>query len=347
MSELPPPPPPPAPPPPPPPPSAGALPAWPPPAPPEPPALSPATTRTLEAERLGAEARAVLGRRSLAAVIDMVPLGLVAFALSERTQGSGGFQVRLEGVGFLLAALVMLGYHALGEGLTGTSPGKWAMGLAVVGADGRPGPKAVLLRTLLRMVDGLPVFYLVGFVTSLASPGTQRVGDLAARTHVIERPTGSPTRRSALVLVALFSLTSIVGLAGTIANVNAEAPEDRIGTHRFDPEVVAFTDLVLDQLFVRGSAADVVRFMPSGVATVADVQQLIDRIQASVGTVDVQHRIVDRRRRDDVAIPELREEPIDVLDVRVDVAFGARHADVTLNIVDLDGRLQLLGFFIR
>ena len=48
-----------------------------------------------------------------------------------------------------------------------------------------PAPGSVGLRTVLRVVDGLPFLYLVGFVAMLATGARrQRLGDLAARTLV-------------------------------------------------------------------------------------------------------------------------------------------------------------------
>jgi len=44
-----------------------------------------------------------------------------------------------------------------------------------------------VIRTLLRLIDALPLLYLTGFVCAAASKRTARVGDLAARTAVIQR----------------------------------------------------------------------------------------------------------------------------------------------------------------
>jgi hypothetical protein len=60
---------------------------------------------------------------------------------------------------------------------------------------------AVAGRTLLRIIDWLPLLYLAGFITMLAT-GTrrQRVGDLAARTAVAR---AAPVRRRGLALIPL------------------------------------------------------------------------------------------------------------------------------------------------
>jgi uncharacterized RDD family membrane protein YckC len=73
----------------------------------------------------------------------------------------------------------------------GASPGKRALGLAVVGENGLPVSfTASLVRNLLRAVDALPVSYLTGLVTMLVSEHTRRLGDIAAGTIVIrfDRP---------------------------------------------------------------------------------------------------------------------------------------------------------------
>jgi len=49
---------------------------------------------------------------------------------------------------------------------------------------GVPGFRAALVRSLLRVVDGL-FGYLVGFVAVLASERNQRLGGMAARTLVV------------------------------------------------------------------------------------------------------------------------------------------------------------------
>ena len=66
--------------------------------------------------------------------------------------------------------------------------GKVALGLRVVRTDGsKPSGGSVAVRTLLRLIDGLPFLYLVGVVCILATgQRRQRVGDLAADTTVVK-----------------------------------------------------------------------------------------------------------------------------------------------------------------
>lgn len=83
-----------------------------------------------------------------------------------------------------LAAMVL--YFVLLEGLPGATLGKWGLGLRVVRTDGaKPGLARSALRNLLRLVDGLPAFNIVGVVLILRSPQRARFGDRVAGTRVV------------------------------------------------------------------------------------------------------------------------------------------------------------------
>ena len=83
---------------------------------------------------------------------------------------------------------------------SGQTPGKRALGLRVVNADGTPVSwSASLVRNLLRVADALPVLYVGGVVSILCTDKLQRLGDLAAGTLVINvrearLSSGSPRR---------------------------------------------------------------------------------------------------------------------------------------------------------
>jgi uncharacterized RDD family membrane protein YckC len=71
----------------------------------------------------------------------------------------------------------------------GQTIGKRTLRLRVVDARGlRLSFTQVVMRNLLRFVDGLPLFYLVGGVASLLNARAQRLGDLAADTLVVWEP---------------------------------------------------------------------------------------------------------------------------------------------------------------
>lgn len=71
----------------------------------------------------------------------------------------------------------------------GQTPGKRAVGIRVVDSEGlHLRPNQVIIRNLLRAVDFLPAFYLVGGIATLITHAGQRLGDVAARTVVVRVP---------------------------------------------------------------------------------------------------------------------------------------------------------------
>jgi uncharacterized RDD family membrane protein YckC len=97
----------------------------------------------------------------------------------------------------LATAVLLLGYFIISIGYfisfewlwRGQSPGKRMLRLRVVDAEGlRLQFHQVVTRNLLRFVDALPIFYLVGGLVCWFSGKCQRLGDLAANTIVIRQP---------------------------------------------------------------------------------------------------------------------------------------------------------------
>lgn len=71
----------------------------------------------------------------------------------------------------------------------GQTLGKKLLRLRVVDVEGmRLQFSQVVIRNLLRAVDSLPVFYVVGGITCLLNRHVQRLGDIAANTVVIRMP---------------------------------------------------------------------------------------------------------------------------------------------------------------
>ena len=69
----------------------------------------------------------------------------------------------------------------------GQTIGKRVLGLRVMDMNGlRLQPSQIIIRNLLRAVDSLPLFYLVGGIVCLANRDGQRLGDLAANTIVVK-----------------------------------------------------------------------------------------------------------------------------------------------------------------
>ncbi len=164
---------------------------------------------------------AVMGRRILAFLIDTVIVGVIFFvaffALAETHEGvvdptvetktefkligdqhyfyiQSNNEVReVHDSEFWTVMGITWGYYFVGLGLlqgaTGATPGKAITGIRVVGNDGRaPGVGRGLLRQLLWIVDDVPyIFPLVALISSLATTGHRRVGDLVAGTRVVAR----------------------------------------------------------------------------------------------------------------------------------------------------------------
>jgi uncharacterized RDD family membrane protein YckC len=83
--------------------------------------------------------------------------------------------------------LLIWGYYALFEAYWhGQTPGKHIMKLRVIKDSGRQITLfEAMSRNLLRIIDYLPAFYLVGVITMMCTKRHQRLGDLAAGTIVV------------------------------------------------------------------------------------------------------------------------------------------------------------------
>jgi hypothetical protein len=91
----------------------------------------------------------------------------------------------------------VLGYFVLSTGygialewrFRGQTLGKRVLGLRVMDAQGlRLEFSQIVIRNLLRAIDLLPVFYLVGGMVAVFTRNSQRLGDLAANTIVVRNP---------------------------------------------------------------------------------------------------------------------------------------------------------------
>lgn len=87
----------------------------------------------------------------------------------------------------LPTAAIYLLYHPILEiAMRGSTPGKRMAGVRIVTRTGDiPGPGALLLRNVFRLIDSLPLFYLVGLLAVIFTAQHVRIGDLAAGTLLI------------------------------------------------------------------------------------------------------------------------------------------------------------------
>ncbi len=145
-----------------------------------------------------------LGSRFTAYLLDALFQGvaLIVFALALGALVRNGGETSslvASGAFALFAAVDLIGYFVVFDLLwSGRSPGKRITGLRVVRVGGGPvGFWSSILRNVLRLVDVLPSFYLVGSVLILATPRNQRLGDLDAGTVVVRQRTGAVTAMGA------------------------------------------------------------------------------------------------------------------------------------------------------
>jgi uncharacterized RDD family membrane protein YckC len=134
----------------------------------------------------------VVGRRIGALFIDGLLLGalfvVVGLVSGGGSSGNGKASVHLGGSATLVFLAITFVYFIVCEGTSGQTIGKRLLGIRVVSADGaRASFGQAVGRTVLRLIDALPIFYIVGLISVLATGRgrRQRVGDLAAGTLVV------------------------------------------------------------------------------------------------------------------------------------------------------------------
>jgi uncharacterized RDD family membrane protein YckC len=165
----------------------------------------------------------LLGVRIGAALIDLALLFglfvLLSALIGEANVGDGlSFSLNGAAAVVLYLVLVLLYYFVL-EATIGQTVGKLLTGVRVVRAGGdRPSVGAVAIRTVVRVVDWLPLLYLVGFLTMLATGARrQRLGDLAASTGIAR---AAPLRHRSAV-AAVVGSTLVLVLTGSVVYVAA------------------------------------------------------------------------------------------------------------------------------
>ena len=136
------------------------------------------------------------GSRSYAFIIDWQYRALLALGwfcgawllVRVIALGSDVAIARLQWLAALMPPLaIYLLYHPVLEVLMrGRTPGKRQAGVRIVTRDGAtPDSTALLVRNVLRLVDSLPIFYVVGLVSCFITEQRVRIGDLAAGTVLV------------------------------------------------------------------------------------------------------------------------------------------------------------------
>ncbi|HEX3722759.1 MAG TPA: RDD family protein [Nitrolancea sp.] len=146
-----------------------------------------------------------LGTRFIAALIDTLIIGFVSLiielpgtfglwflvklilSLSKRSSGDGIIIWVLAGSS-LLSFFVIAGYYVFFEAFwNGQTPGKRWLGIRVIREGGYPlNFSTSLIRNLVRLIDFLPSYYIVGIIVMFIDAKSRRLGDLAAGTLVVK-----------------------------------------------------------------------------------------------------------------------------------------------------------------
>ncbi len=129
--------------------------------------------------------------RLMALAVDLMVVGAIGKGIQMLTAPFLALSVDAgSAIQILLFFVVNFLYGILCEWLLhGQTLGKRILKLRVVDAAGlRLEPSQIVLRNLLRLVDGLPAFYLLGGFTCLLNKRMQRLGDIAAGTVVVRVP---------------------------------------------------------------------------------------------------------------------------------------------------------------
>lgn len=194
------------------------------------PTMAVAAAGSIISER-AAFARDARVARSAALVLDTIVFGFITLIVnsvygvteitSSSISASGTFMTTTTAVAWPWLTLLGMLYFAIPEAMFGASPGKYWMRLRVVRLDGRPlGLNEVIVRNLLKPIDFLPILYLLGGLLVLGTPGSQRIGDLAAGTTVMYQhralepgATRHASRTARRILVATL-LTALLFTAG-------------------------------------------------------------------------------------------------------------------------------------
>jgi uncharacterized RDD family membrane protein YckC len=146
-----------------------------------------------------------VGTRMLAAWLDaLVIIGsiIAIFLLYGFVASLIDYQVNTFAAGSVLTALLILvlfflifGYYAVLELVwDGRTVGKRALKLRVLRDDGTPADAAsILARTVVRLIDFLPLGYLVGLVAMIVDGRARRLGDIVGGTVVVRERDSAPT----------------------------------------------------------------------------------------------------------------------------------------------------------
>jgi uncharacterized RDD family membrane protein YckC len=115
---------------------------------------------------------------------------ILAFLGSDDAAGTA-VPFALAGTGFLSFCIIGLYYILFEAFWQGQSPGKRWLGIRVIREGGYPiGFSTAVVRNVVRLIDFLPVYYMIGLVVMFIDRKSRRLGDLAAGTIVVKEQKG-------------------------------------------------------------------------------------------------------------------------------------------------------------
>jgi len=123
-------------------------------------------------------------RRALAIIVDTLIAFLIIYGLMFFNFFS---DVTLSAIYGVVVYALPLVYMTLTEA-RGQSLGKLILGIKVTNLEGeKPGIWKAFVRNIVRIVDYLPLFYLLAIILYFTTKRKQRVGDLLAGTIVLAK----------------------------------------------------------------------------------------------------------------------------------------------------------------
>jgi uncharacterized RDD family membrane protein YckC len=131
------------------------------------------------------------GSRSYAFVIDWHIRLLLSLAWLLLTTAVAGLGVRVGSHDALLTALpasiIYFLYHPILEiTMRGRTPGKRMAGVRLLDRNGgAPSTMALFIRNMFRLVDSLPLAYVIGLISCFVTAHRVRIGDMAAGTLLV------------------------------------------------------------------------------------------------------------------------------------------------------------------
>ncbi len=168
-----------------------------------------------------------VGSRFIARLLDTVIQVAIIFALVLGIYGTSA-PGAVRALARVLLFLVIFAYDVPFEVLNrGRTIGKIATGIRVVDEVGGPVHFFTsAIRTILRIVDFLPIFYIAGVVSIVATENDQRLGDLAAGTIVVRD-------RFPGIAAAVGAPATVPVEAVATWDVSAIGPDDIATIHQF------------------------------------------------------------------------------------------------------------------